>query len=125
LGKSPHKRLVFVIEEHGRVLTKESLHRLISELFDKVLGEENIDADVFNGSDINICANLAKRISGRNIADCEIIYLHGSKYPPVLLTQENKETLTAILPDYKGTSAEAIFKVLTDADVFDEYSART
>jgi hypothetical protein len=122
LGTTPSKKLVFVIDEHGRVLTKESLHKLISELFDKVLGEKNIDADVLNGREINICAKLAKQIAERKIADCEIIYLHGSKYPPVLLTQENKETLTAILPDFKGTSAEAIYKVLTDANVFGEYS---
>jgi len=113
-----------VIEEHGRVLTKESLHRLISELFEKVLCEPKIDADVKNGHDINICTQLAKQIRGKNIADCEIIYLHGSKYPPVLLTQENKETLVALLSDFNGTSAEAIFKVLSDSGAFDEFDNR-
>ena len=123
LGKSPCKRFVFVIDEHGRVLEKESLHKLISELFEKVLCEENIDADVSNGHDINICAGLAKQMSERNIADCEIIYLHGSKYPPVLLSNENKEMLIALLPEFSGTSAEAIFRILTDSDAFSAFSS--
>jgi hypothetical protein len=122
LGKTPKKIIVFVIDEHGRTLSKKSLHRLISELFDKISEARNIDADVINGQSINICANFATQISVRNIADWEIIYLHGSKYPPVLLTQENKETLTALLLEFEGTSAEAIFKVLTDAGVFGEHS---
>ena len=35
MGKTPNKKLVFVMDEHGRVLTKESLHNLISELLIK------------------------------------------------------------------------------------------
>ena len=123
MEKSPCKKFVFVIDEYGRALKKESLHSLISEFFDKFLDEKNINADVFNGHSINICANLAKQIAERDIADCEIIYLHGSKYPPVLLPEENKEMLVALLPDFSGTSAEAIFKILTDSDAFSAFSS--
>ena len=121
LGENPKKLLVFIIDEYGRTLTKESLHRLITELFDKALNEKNADAVVVNGPTINICANLLSQIDGRDIDEWEVIYLHGSIYPPVLLTYENKVDLIALLPEYEGTSAEAIYKMLMDSGVFDEY----
>lgn len=121
MGKTPNKKLVFVIDEHGRALTKESLHKLISELSDKALDEPNVDAVVATGSTINICTKLAEQISGKDIAEWEIIYLHGSKYPPVLLTHEDKETLVALLPQFNGTSAEAVCKVLKDAGAFKQF----
>ena len=92
MNQTPNKRergtaacLVFVIDEHGRTLTKESLHKLISELFDKALDERNVDAVVATGPAVNICTNFSDRIIGKDIAEWEAIYLHGSKYPPVLL----------------------------------------
>lgn len=115
------KILVFVIDEYGRALTKESLHRLISELFDKALEGQVDNAIVLNGASFNDCEKLAVQIAGRDFAEWEIIYLHGSKYPPVLLTQDNKEKLLALLPDFKGTSAAAIFKVLEEAEAFADY----
>ena len=118
MGEKPKKLLVFIIDEHGRTLTKESLHRLISELFDKALDEKNVDAVVVNSSTICICANLMAQIDGRKIADWEIIYFHGSKYPPVLLGHEDKKKLIALLPVFDGTSAEAIYKVLMDSGTF-------
>lgn len=118
MGKPPKKILVFVIDEHGRTLKEKSLHKLISEFFEKAMDEPNVDAVVFNGASINVCVNLANGTTGKDISDWEIIYLHGSKYPPVLLTQENKEELLTLLPDFKGTSAEAIYKVLVDSGVF-------
>jgi hypothetical protein len=121
LGKTPKKIIVFVIDEHGRALTKESMHRLISELLENAMGEPNADAVVFNGSGINNCANLVGQISGVDISEWEMIYLHGSKYPPVLLTHDNKEKLVAMLPDFKGTSAAAIFKVLDDSEAFENF----
>jgi hypothetical protein len=121
LGENPKKIIVFVIDEYGRTLTKKSLHKLISELFDKALNEQNADAVVFSGPSIDICANLADQIIGKDISEWEIIYLHGSKYPPVLLTRENKEKLLALLPEFKGTSAEAIYKVLIDSGVFGKF----
>ena len=57
----------------------------------------------------------------KDIADWEVIYLHGSNYPPVLLDYEDKEELTALLPRFKGTSAEAIYKVLVDSGTFDRF----
>lgn len=121
LGENPKKLLVFIIDEHGRTLTETSLHRLISELFDKALNVKNVDAVVVNGPTVNVCADLMAQIVGRDIAEWELIYLHGSKYPPVLLTHENKEDLIALLPEFDGTSAEAVYKVLTDSRVFDAY----
>lgn len=120
LGQAP-KKPVFIIDEHGRTLTKESLHRLISELFDKVLEGQNADAVVATGPTINNCANLASRITGRDIAEWELIYLHGSKYPPVLLAQEDKKMLTALLSEFSGTSAEAIYKVLADSGAYSQF----
>jgi len=113
--------LVFVIDEHGRALTKESLHRLISELFDKVIDERNVDAVVINSPTANTCAYLINQIAERDFAEWEIIYLHQSKYPPVLLNCDNKESLLALLPDFKGTSAEAIYKVLTDSGTYSKF----
>jgi hypothetical protein len=121
LGKAPKKILVFVIDEHDRTLTKESLHMLISELFEKVLDEQNVDAIVVNSPAVSTCAKLIGQIAGRDIADWEIIYFHGSDYPPVLLTYENKEKLAALLPEYKGTSAEAVYKVLADSGAYDKF----
>jgi hypothetical protein len=118
LGKAPNKKFVFVIDEHGRTLTQKSLHRLLSELSEKALEERNIDIVAASGPTVNNCAYLADQITGRDIAEWEIIYLHGSKYPPVLLTYENKEKLVALLPEFKGASAEAVYKVLTDSGAF-------
>ena len=121
MGKTPNKKLVFVMDEHGRVLTKESLHNLISELLDKVFRDCSVEPIVASGATINICKYLADQISMKDIADWEVIYLHGSKYPPVLLDYEDKEELTALLPRFKGTSAEAIYKVLEDSGTFDRF----
>jgi hypothetical protein len=118
LEKPIKKLLVFVIDEHGRTLTQESLHKLISELCDKVLEGQNVDVVAANGLTINICAELVEQIEGKSIAEWEIIYLHGSKYPPVLLTHDDKEKLLVLLPEFSGTSAEAIYKVLTDSGAF-------
>jgi len=118
LGEKLKKLLVFIIDEHGRTLSKSSLHRLISELFDKALDTKNVDAVVVSSPTIYICANLMTQIDGRNIAEWEIIYFHGSKYPPVLLGHEDKEKLIALLPVFDGTSAEAIYKVLADSGTF-------
>lgn len=122
MGKLSTQKLVFVIDEHGRALTKASLNTLISELVDKALEERNIDIVVANGATVNDCAYLADQIAARDFAGWEIIYLHGSKYPPVLLGYEVKMKLAALLPKSNGTSAEAIYKVLVDADVFGGFS---
>ena len=121
MGNIPIKKLVFVIDEHGRALTKESMNILISELFDKALEERNVDAVVANGATVNVCAYLADQIAGKDFDEWEIIYLHGSKYPPVLLGYEVKEKLVTLLPEFYGTSAEAIYKVLTDSGTFDRF----
>ena len=121
MEKTPNKKLVFVIDEYGRTLTKESMHKLISELFDKALGERNVDAVVVNGHGINTCANLMSQINGQDITAWELIYFHGSKYPPVLLNHDNKEKLIILLPEYKGASADAVYKVLVDSGTFSEF----
>lgn len=121
MGKTPKKILVFVIDEYGRTLTKKSLHRLISELLDKALDERNVDAVVVNGSAVNDCAYLISQINRKDIADWEIIYIHGNKYPPVLLAQRDKENLIALMPEFKGTSAQAVYKVLTDSGAFSKF----
>ena len=121
MGQPQNKILVFVIDEHSRTLTKESLHKLISEFIDKVLEDRNVEVVVANGPTLNICAYLTDQITGRDIASWEIIYFHGNKYPPVLLAQENKVKLIALLPKFEGTSAEAIFKILSDADTFNKF----
>lgn len=122
MGKIPTQKLVFVIDEHGRALTKESLDTLISELVDKALEERNIDVVAANGATVNDCAYLADQIAARDFAEWEVIYLHGNKYPPVLLGYEVKEKFAALLPEYSGTSAEAIFKVLVESDVFGDFA---
>lgn len=121
LGRTPNKKLVFVIDEHSRTLTKESMHNLLSELFEKALGEKNVDAVTASGPTVNVCAYLADQIVGRDIAEWEIIYFHGSKYPPALLAQEHKENLIALLPEFNGTSAEAIYKVLADSGAYSQF----
>lgn len=121
MGETPKKVLVFVLDEHGRTLTKESLHKLISELFDKVMDEQNIDAVVVNSHDLNACKYLLSQITNRDFSEWEIIYLHGSKYPPVLLAQSIKEKLVALLPEFDGTSTEAIYRILVDSGVFDNF----
>jgi hypothetical protein len=121
LGKTPNKIIVFVIDEYGRTLTKDSMHKLITELFDKALDERSVDVVAVNSPTINNCAYLIVQINCKGIVEWEIIYLHGSKYPPVLLTHEDKEKLTALLPVFNGTSAEAIYKVLTDSGVYDRF----
>jgi len=118
LGKAPNKKIVFVIDEHGRTLTRKSLHRLLSELSEKALEERNIDIVAASGSTVNNCAYLADQITGKCIAEWEVIYLHGSKYPPVLLAYEDKEKLIALLPKFKGASAEAVYKVLADSGAY-------
>ena len=119
MGKT--KLLVFVIDEYGRTLSKDSLHKLISELCEKVLDVQNVDVIAANGPTINICTKLAEQLAVKNISEWEIIYLHGSKYPPVLLTGEDKERLLVLLPHFNGTSAEAIYKVLTDSGAFSQF----
>jgi len=120
--ENPNNKLVFVIDEHGRTLSQKSLQRLISELFEKALGIKNVDAVVANGPTVNACTYLNDQVTGRDISDWEIIYLHGSKYPPVLLTCENKVELVSRLLEFNGTSAEVIYKVLTDAGAFDYFN---
>ena len=121
MGRTPNKKLVFVIDEHGRTLTKESLHKLLSELSIKALKEANFDAVAVSGPTINKREHLMGQIIGRDIAEWEIIYLHSSKYPPVLLTQEDKESFIALLPEFIGTSAEAVYKVLMDSGAYAGY----
>ena len=118
MGKNLDKKLLFVIDEHGRTLTKKSLQKLLSELFDKALGWQNADCVVANSPTFSICAYLADQVAGKDIVDWEMIYLHGSKYPPVLLTHEDKEKLVELLPSFEGTSAEAICRVLAESGVF-------
>ena len=121
MGRTPTKKLVFVIDEYGRALTAESLNNLISELFEKALKQKNVDATVLNGYGINNSAYFAEQIAGKDISEWEVIYFHGSKYPPALLTVENKENLSALLPTFNGTSAEAIYKVLSDAEAYRQF----
>ena len=121
MGKTPKKLWVFIIDEHGRTLTKESLHRLLAELFDNALDARNVDAVVANGPTLNICIYLINQIAGKDVADWDIVYLHGNKYPPVLLSQEDKENLVALLPGFVGTSAAAIYKILTDSGSLDKF----
>ena len=121
------KILVFVIERHGRALTKKSLHRLISQFLSKIRDADssrNIGITVVNGKSVNDCVYLASQLLGKHITKWEIIYLHGDDYSPVLLSLEDKEKLTALLqsfdrgnPPHK-TSADAIYKILTDAGVY-------
>ena len=118
MENAPNKKLVFVIDEYGRTLTKKSLHELISELFEKALEEKNVDAVVVSGPTVNNCVFFAEQVAGKDITEWEIIYFHGSKYPPVLLAYEDKEKLVALLPEFEGTSAEAVYKVLADSDAF-------
>jgi hypothetical protein len=115
-----NKKLVFVIDAHGRALSKKSLQALMSELFDKVLNDKNVDVTVANGRFVNNCEYLAGQIAGLNIADWEVVYLPDSKCPPVLLSDNAKEKLTALLQDWSGTSAEAVYKVFMDAGAFKE-----
>ena len=122
MGKPKRKILVFVVEENGRTLTQKSLHKLISELFDKALNEQNVEAIVANGATINDCAYLADQIVGRDISEWEIIYFHGSKYPPVLLAQEDKEALLVLLPDFTGASATAIYQVLVASGTYERFN---
>lgn len=126
MGKPRKKKLVlvFVIDEFGRALTKKSLDTLIAELVENALNERNIDVVAANGATVNDCAYLADQITGKDFAKWEVIYLHGSKYPPVLLGHEVKEKLVALLPHYKGTSAEAVYKVLVDSDTFSEFTPK-
>ena len=121
MGKTPAKKVVFVIDEHGRTLSKQSMHKFLSELFEKALKKPNVDAVAASGPTINTCAYLLDQITGRDMAGWEVIYLHGSKYPPVLLTQEYKESLAVLLPTYEGTSAEAVYKVLMDAGAYNQF----
>jgi hypothetical protein len=121
LEKTPVKSLVFVIDEHGRTLSKESMHKLLSELFEKARNESNVDAIAVNGKRVNNCAYLASQLFGKDISEWDIIYLHGSKYPPVLLADADKEQLIALLAGFGGTSAEAIYKVLMDADAYSKF----
>ena len=118
---TPTKRMVFVIEEHGRVLAKKSLHKITSELFDKALNIKRVDAVVVNGESINKSEYLLDQVGGRDISSWDIIYIHDSKYPPVLLTGEDKEALVALLPDFNDSSAQAIYKVLTDAGAYEQF----
>jgi hypothetical protein len=107
-----------VLEKNGRVLTKESMHRLLSELFNKALEARNTDAIVANGPSINDCKNFASQIAGRDSADWEVIYIHDDEYPPVLLTTTDKESLASLLLCFSGTSAEAVYKILADAGAY-------
>jgi len=109
---------VFIIDEHGRTLTKDSLDKLIAELFDKALDTHMVDAVVAIGPTLNTCAYFNDQIAGKDVTEWDIVYLHGSKYPPVLLSHEDKKTLTAMLPNFTGTSAAAICMVLMDAGAF-------
>jgi len=112
---------VFVLEKHGRALTKESMHRLISELFDKALKVKNAEAVIINGVSINDCKNFATQLTGRDITDWEVIYFHDSEYPPVLLTTTDKENLKALLPDFVGTSTEVVYQILSDAGAYNQF----
>jgi len=118
LREPPAKKLVFVLDKHNRVLTKKSMHKLLSELFHKALGIESVDAVVINGSSINDCNNFSSQIIGRNFAEWEVIYFHENDLPPVLLNEADKQKLTALLPKFIGTSAEAVYKVLADAGAY-------
>lgn len=121
MPKELKKVLVFVIDEYGRTLDKKSLHKLISEFCENVLDGQNVDIVVVHGHTINTCAYLLGQITGRGIADWEIIYLHAGKYPPVLLAHEDKEKLIVLLPGFNGTSAEAVYKVLLDSGAYDSF----
>lgn len=122
MGKTPTQKLVFVIDKHGRALTKESMHKLISELFSKALKLENVDAVVVNGSNINDCKHFATQIRGRDLTEWEVIYFHDNEYPPVLLTTADKKNLAIILPDFVGTSADAVYRILADAGAYNQFS---
>lgn len=117
-NKTCTRKLVFIIDKRGRALTKKSSHRLISELFDKALCAKGADAIVLSGKSFNDCRHLDTRISGKSVADWELIYFHGREHPPVLLTNKDKKKLVALLPSFQGTSAEATYKVLNDAGVY-------
>lgn len=123
MGKTPAKKLVFIIDEYGRTPSKSFLDRLMAELLDKVFIEPNIDVTVANGRGINTCKYLAEQIIGKDIVTWEIVYLHGSIYPPVLLAHGNKENLIVLLPKFSGTSAEAVYKVLNDSGAFSQFAA--
>ena len=121
MKKSSSQLLVFIIDRHGRALTKKSSHRLLTELSDKALVATSIDAIVVNGSSANNSKWLESQLAGRRINTWEIIYLHGDSYPPVLLTKDDKEKLVALLPDFVGTSAEAIYKILDGAGTYHHF----
>ena len=121
MAKTPAKKLVFVIDEYGRILEKKFMHKLLSELFEKALKVQKVEAVVASGPTINTCVYLLDQLTGRDIDEWEVIYLHGSKYPPVLLTKEDKADLIALLPIFKGTSAEAVYKILMDARAFIQF----
>ena len=121
MKKSSSWLLVFIIDRHGRALTKKSSHRLLVELFGKVLTANSVDATVVNGSSVNNSKWLESQLAGRCIDTWEIIYLHGDSYPPMLLTKDDKEKLVALLPDFDGTSAEAIFKILDGAGTYHHF----
>ena len=130
------KILVFVIERHGRALTKKSLHSLISQFLDKVRDVDDskavvastrnrsIGITVVNGKSVNDCTYLATQLLGKGLDEWETIYLHGDDYSPVLLSLGDKEKLMALLQSFKGenpphkTSADAIYKILADTGVY-------
>ena len=115
MGNSPEQSTVFVIDGQSRVLTKDSLHRLLSELFEKALNKSNVDAVAVNGKSINICEYLLSQVKGKDVLEWHVIYLHDDDHAPVLLNNADKEKLVILLHDFKGISADAICKVLADA----------
>ena len=134
LGKSPERKserkLVFILHEHGKALTKESQHKLVSELFDKALntqekqGKQNIEAVIVSGPSINDCAVLWMQIKGRDIAGWEMVYIHGSQYPPVLLSCEDKVKLVEMLyklADAGIKSPKLVYEMLAELGAYKRF----
>ena len=113
LKKEQNKRLVFVIEEHGRTPTMKYMHNLLSELFGKASGEGDVDATVACGAAVNTCEYLLDQIAGREIPEWDVIYLPDGG-PPALLGRKGKGRLTTLLSKSGGTSAEAVRTALAE-----------
>jgi len=116
--KNKEAPVIFVLHENGGTLTKDSLHKLVREYLDDVCHQENTKVIVLNGPSINAASHLLTQIKRRNINRWDLIYIHSMGYSPVLLDDGAKKELPAILGNFQGTSAEAVYSMLSKSDTF-------
>ena len=104
------------MDEHGRTLAREAMEETVGEIFGpEMLNVPDARGAAKAGPSTDDPERLSELISGLEDDEWEVCWTGTSRPSPFLLPSESKGALREALKTAAGTSADAAFKVASEA----------